>query len=685
MKKKTPKHSRQTLAQKPLSLGILAWLVVVVALFYHPTDANSLNLQVSRLVLGLAGGLLLLLFWLNNNKSGKKPLALTINPAGWALFALFVWGCLSIIWSGYPELFWYKWLLWLLVFIFVLLGCVAKNTPDQRHQFATVLVSGTALLAIIGIGQALFDWQWLHQTVSPSATLGNKNMTMQLMVLLLPMGFYLFLRAEKISQISWIGLALVLILSYTFYTQTRGAWLAIFVEFLLLLTWVIFTKDKFLSLTKHGLVLLLSSLLLLVLVSLSADGWINAWQLLLDKLDSIYQKAISVSGSTATARYIIWQGAIDIWQTSPLLGTGLGSFFPMLNNEGFASFKTIGVQRVHNDFLELLVEVGLVGILIFLGFITSLLVLLIRLLRALNGEAYLFISMLMIALIGSSINALFSFPYQMVLPMVVIGLYLGLLFNQHKTQTKPKASFSFRISQKTLLLPLVLLGLVLASFVSWYQLSHTLGRTISLAENNQPVLFKPRLYTPLHLSKFNSMADATSSNGDYKASIVLIKQALLYFPKDWSVCFKIVPSLLALKQTSNAIEQIKTCQPLLPPESFVGDIMRLYIYKASNNKQKVTEIYLQLAQKPAKLLAFEPVTYLTLLSTAIYLKQDKAVLEFYQKYTKHHPVTLDLSLKMVRYYLSQNRKNLAKPYAIKALTFSTISDQNRQALNKLVQ
>jgi biopolymer transport protein ExbD len=44
---------------------------------------------------------------------------------------------------------------------------------------------------------------------------------------------------------------------------------------------------------------------------------------------------------------------------APFFGTGLGTWFHNLVNEGYSTYVINYVQRVHNDLIELAVEIGL--------------------------------------------------------------------------------------------------------------------------------------------------------------------------------------------------------------------------------------------------------------------------------------------------------------------------------------
>jgi O-antigen ligase len=76
-------------------------------------------------------------------------------------------------------------------------------------------------------------------------------------------------------------------------------------------------------------------------------------------------------------RRIIWKQTIDLIKDYPMFGCGLGGYaFTYLKYK--TDMPLWGTSFVHNDYLQGMAELGLIGVLIFLGFIMRLLMLLLR-------------------------------------------------------------------------------------------------------------------------------------------------------------------------------------------------------------------------------------------------------------------------------------------------------------------
>ena len=145
------------------------------------------------------------------------------------------------------------------------------------------------------------------QNAKPASTFGNKNMATQPLVLILPLSVFLLLSKQLQGLKVWGITTLVsLILVYVIYTTTRAVWLSISVEIVLVLAYLIFNKSKFKQRfdwnpNKRN-ASLFAVVLVLILINLSADGFINFLTVGSDTLGSIVDSA----NNTISPRYLIW-------------------------------------------------------------------------------------------------------------------------------------------------------------------------------------------------------------------------------------------------------------------------------------------------------------------------------------------------------------------------------------------
>jgi len=68
-------------------------------------------------------------------------------------------------------------------------------------------------------------------------------------------------------------------------------------------------------------------------------------------------------------RYMFWRYSLELIAEKPLFGHGTGSFAK--EYERIASTETMMAKNPHNEFLMVSVQLGVVGLLIYLGFLAS--------------------------------------------------------------------------------------------------------------------------------------------------------------------------------------------------------------------------------------------------------------------------------------------------------------------------
>jgi len=349
-----------------------------------------------------------------------------------------VLGALSILWSVNVDFTITKWLLWLNAALSFLLALNLTIEKENMVKLAWGLLIAGGVIAIVGILQHLLDPFTLTQAAKPASTFGNKNMATQPLVLILPLSVFLLLSKQVQEARVWGLTTLVsLILVYVIYTTTRAAWLSISVEVVLVLAYLIFNRKKFKQWfdwnpNKRN-ASLFAIALTLILINLSADGFINILTVGSDTFGSIGDSA----NNTTAPRYLIWQTAINMITDSPLLGSGLGAYAHNIGTEGYATWIVNNVTHAHNDLLELTVELGLAGIALFTAVVIALLTSIVKILKNTEGETNHFYYLLFVALAGSFVNMQFSFPYQLAFPLILFGLFCGLLVKQSDALLKP--------------------------------------------------------------------------------------------------------------------------------------------------------------------------------------------------------------------------------------------------------
>lgn len=177
-------------------------------------------------------------------------------------------------------------------------------------------------------------------------------------------------------------------------------------------------------------------------------------------------KITKFNHGTVKDRLVLWEKTIDLSAEKPLMGHGLGSWkFEILRkgNAGLQSEDNLTFyQRPHNDYLWILAETGIIGLIIYLTIIAMVFTTALKILRRLNQPDHQFflISMLF-SLVSYLTISLFSFPLDRIAhPLMLFTIIAGILIFEKATyQTKR------RFVSKPILSAIILLSMLVILMV----------------------------------------------------------------------------------------------------------------------------------------------------------------------------------------------------------------------------
>ncbi len=410
-----------SLAKKNLSRLLLITAFSAPLVFY-PNLSDFANLP-QRVFLETTG-ILLALTWLANQSSNNALPLQRLPFFTWPLLAFIGWALCTVVFALNPYETWKIGRLWLTAILFFFLTQQLTVSSPQRRQVLTALFTAAFLVAILGISQHLFGLSSIPQIAPPSANFANKNMAVHFIVLLFPIGGFLFLTTEKNTTAWTTSLMLSLIVVYLIYTQTRAGWLAVTCQCLL---FTILSKTarvnfaSFWSIQKKW-ALFTGLLIVLTMTNIGPAGFTPGYEAVGRRV---------ASNASVQIRFAIWADTLTLIQQHPLLGVGLGNlkvYFPSVQKESI-SLYTQYLKDAHNDYLQIWAELGLVGLTLFACLIGSLGVFLFKTLKNFTGDLpkTLEFQAMGLSLMGVGINALFCFPLERIIPLFTIMVMLGLL------------------------------------------------------------------------------------------------------------------------------------------------------------------------------------------------------------------------------------------------------------------
>ena len=164
------------------------------------------------------------------------------------------------------------------------------------------------------------------------------------------------------------------------------------------------------------------------------------------------------SDESANQRINFYSLALDLFSDKPITGHGLGSWkYESLKYKDPTTRSVLVPYYTHNDFLQILAELGIVGLIIYLLFISNVLMRLMIKLQDKDAKKILIIAMIVFAL-----NSLLNFPIhrsQEYIPFIIIA---ALLFSLSQNEGPYEG-------KRTYIFSLLLILLIPATTLAYYE------------------------------------------------------------------------------------------------------------------------------------------------------------------------------------------------------------------------
>ena len=249
---------------------------------------------------------------------------------------------------------------------YAMLAFLATQSLVRASQARKIAV----LFALFGIAVAAFGLlqgltpngklYWIRQPRLGGSIYGpyvNHNHYAGLMELLIPIPLVLALsRFVEDKQRIAAGIAAAVMVCTVFLSGSRGGMLAVVVE-LLIFAIVLFRRQKRIQ------VAIGAAAFLVVVVGLLA--WVGGKEVT-TRVSSISTEArTEISGGV---RLSIDRDALQMFRKKPILGWGLGTF-PVVYPRFRTFYTNFFVNEAHNDYLQVLVEMGLLGFVTVIWFL----------------------------------------------------------------------------------------------------------------------------------------------------------------------------------------------------------------------------------------------------------------------------------------------------------------------------
>lgn len=254
---------------------------------------------------------------------------------------------------------------------FYVLTIQLLTNKDLLKKTISVVIIFSSLLAFYALIQHFFGSSnkiyWLKETygASPFGPFVNRNHYAGFMGMLFPVALGIFLalkvRGSSLSFIErlveffkekrtniylLIGLGCIIIALSVFLSLSRGGIISLSLSMLFFIGLLLIKGTK----RKRIAIVLLIMTFIVILV-----GWFG-WEPILNR----FEKIMNLQGNIADLRIVLWKDCFQVISNFPLTGTGFGTFVDI-----FPKYTTITeeiiVQHAHNDYIELLINGGIIA------------------------------------------------------------------------------------------------------------------------------------------------------------------------------------------------------------------------------------------------------------------------------------------------------------------------------------
>jgi putative inorganic carbon (HCO3(-)) transporter len=259
--------------------------------------------------------------------------------------------------------------------LYLLFSNVIRGTKSLRRVIWVLLLAGSLMSALSiyqeithtysnnygGFAQIdkVIDDTSTGELIRLAGPVGEKNRYAQVLLVLLPLGFFRF-RGEKSRLLRILAIAAtLLILAGALLTYSRGAMIAIFAILIIMIIWGYIRIDQ----------AIFAFLAFIALITIVAPRMITRLESI-QYVQSLYSEGGTQADGAIRGRTTENLAALYVFLDHPVVGVGPGQFFEQYSQD-YAN--TLGIRflettrRAHNLYLETAADTGLFGICSFMA------------------------------------------------------------------------------------------------------------------------------------------------------------------------------------------------------------------------------------------------------------------------------------------------------------------------------
>ena len=487
-----------------------------------------------------------------------------------------------------------------ILFLYLVLFILPKE--NSKEFFLKAFIIFSLIVSAIGVIQIIQIFPEHGFGVKAAylikGNFAHKNMFSQILFFSFTFATYsIYVFKDSWRKAAFIGSLLNLFLIAAI--MTRSVWLAVIAAF------AASTLIYFIALRKKSDKPLLSKKMLIILGSVVGVAFLAIVVFAqLDKKDTLKKHVTSTvdfkKGSTFH-RLNIWKKSGTIFKEHPIIGVGAGNwkvevlkYDVVLFNKGWKV-----PRRTHNDYISVITETGILGMISYLSMFVLMLVYTIRIMKRQEGnEDKLFSLALFFAIIGYMTFSFFSFSKERIESQIILNTIFAFVFYLHYELKGEQNKVS---STNKLIKPIILLAAVVLVFTAY---SATKRIQAEIAVNKMYGLVKnkksgDRVFALVHdlRSPFVSLtpmsdpfllltAEAMLNSGKDKQKVIeKYKEALDDCPYHVKAIIELAYVYSREGNNEKAIEYSKTAFEYAPSNIRAVSSYAYYLDEAGNSKE----------------------------------------------------------------------------------------------------
>ncbi len=402
------------------------------------------------------------LVFINKTRFHQLDFSVLRNPLFGVFFLLFILGMGSLLFAINASAGFYDQVKTFSTLVFLTLASfLFLKTPGWPIRLTRFFIVGSLIVLLVGYIQYLtelgFGFHSRGDIVRLTGMMSNVNLYANYVLLMIPFIIY----GVVVFRTHWRMLAIIsLVLSVLmiFLLQTRAVYLAILVGTAITMVFLILKYKQF------GLPASISKGMAVILVG---GGLAFAGILIMTPEDNIYVSRVrSIFTDTENPRLSVWGATREMIADHPFTGVGAGNFtIKVQHYYGNYTFDQAHENwiRPHNDYLWVLSEKGVFGLLAFLMIFALAFYYIWSIVRSETNRAEKILALCIFGgLTAYMVNSFFDFPLERVNHQIILAIYLAGIIALHH-QIKP-ANKPLMVSRNIFILPLLVLLLTGTKF-----------------------------------------------------------------------------------------------------------------------------------------------------------------------------------------------------------------------------